>query len=106
MDFLNNSSFEVSFFNKIKKEFSASNPIGIGFIFADKHMANETVIRRKFQELSLFSAAIRNSMEEKTLKLAQKLAKEVTIEDDKEEARDGNPLPLKTKLEEKIKGFR
>ena len=45
-------------------------------------------------------------MEEKTLKLAQKLAKEVTIEDDKEEARDGNPLPLKTKLEEKIKGFR
>ena len=70
-------------------------------------MANETVVRRKFQELSsLFSAAIRNSMEEKTLKLAQKLAKEVTIEDDKEEARDGNPLPLKTKLEEKIKGFR
>ena len=66
-------------------------------------MANETVLRRKFQELSLFSAAIRNSMEEKTLKLAQKLAKEVTIEDDKEEARDGNPLPLKTKLEEKIK---
>merc|ERR1712018_200305 len=105
-DFLKNSSFEVSFFDKIKKEFSASNPIGIGFIFADKHMANETVVRRKFQELSLFSAAIRNSMEEKTLKLAQKLAKEVTIEDDKEEARDGNPLPLKTKLEEKIKGFR
>ena len=69
-------------------------------------MANETVLRRKFQELSLFSAAIRNSMEEKTLKLAQKLAKEVTIEDDKEEARDGTPLPLKTKLEEKIKGFR
>merc|ERR1712183_128633 len=45
-------------------------------------------------------------MEEKTLKLAQKLAKEVSIEEDKEEARDGNPLPLKTKLEEKIKGFR
>merc|ERR1711899_212796 len=32
--------------------------------------------------------------------------KGLTIEDDKEEARDGNPLPLKTKLEEKIKGFR
>ena len=69
-------------------------------------MANETVLRRKFQELSFFSAAIRHSMEEKTLKLAQNLAKVVSIEEDKEEARDGNPLPLKIKLEDKIKGFR
>jgi NAD+ kinase len=45
-------------------------------------------------------------MEEKTLKLAQNLAKVVSIEEDKEEARDGNPLPLKIKLEDKIKGFR
>lgn len=49
-------------------------------------------------------------MEEHTLKLAQKLAREASIEEDaNEEARDGNPMPLKSmaaKLEEKVKGFR
>ena len=54
------------------------------------------------------------SMEEQTLKLAQKLARETSIEEnnaesDSSEARDGNPMPLKSmaaKLEEKVKGFR
>jgi len=52
-------------------------------------------------------------MEEHTLKLAQKLAKEAVLTDEEEttsEARDGNPLPLRSnaasKLEEKVKGFR
>lgn len=51
-------------------------------------------------------------MEEHTLKLAQKLAREASIEEDSEslqEARDGNPMPLKSmaaKIEEKVKGFR
>ena len=54
------------------------------------------------------------SMEEQTLKLAQKLARETSIEEnnadsDSSEARDGHPMPLKSmaaKLEEKVKGFR
>ena len=56
-------------------------------------------------------------MEEHTLKLAQKLAREASLtetsDQDSEsiitEARDGNPMPLKSmtaKLEEKVKGFR
>lgn len=54
-------------------------------------------------------------MEEHTLKLAQKLAKEAVITEDEEnsalsEARDGHPTPLRSnaasKLEEKVKGFR
>ena len=76
-------------------------------------MANETHRFNSFLEklhLSFFPAALR-SMEEQTLKLAQKLARESSIiseeGSDFEELRDGNPLPLvKSKLEEKIKGFR
>jgi len=52
-------------------------------------------------------------MEEQTLALAQKLARQATIEEnndsDSSETRDGNPMPLKSmaaKLEEKVKGFR
>ena len=57
--------------------------------------------------------ALLGSMEEQTLALAQKLARQATIEEnndsDSSETRDGNPMPLKSmaaKLEEKVKGFR
>ena len=57
--------------------------------------------------------ALLGSMEEHTLQLAQKLARQATLEEnndsDSSEARDGNPMPLKSmaaKLEEKVKGFR
>jgi hypothetical protein len=49
-------------------------------------------------------------MEESTLKLAQNLVRECSLEEAEEEARDGSPKPLRKnparKLEEKLKGFR
>lgn len=45
-------------------------------------------------------------MEEQTLKLAQTLAREASLTEEHDEEKDGNPLPLRSKLEDKIKGFR
>ena len=74
-------------------------------------MANEKKHRKIYLlerlRLSNFAAVInKRGMDEQTLQLAQKLAREATIEED--EFRDGhpNPLPMRAKLEDKVKGFR
>ena len=74
-------------------------------------MANEKRHRKIYLlerlRLSNFAAVInKRGMDEQTLQLAQKLAREATLEED--ESRDGhpNPLPLRAKLEDKVKGFR